>query len=225
MFFALEQGNRIVVAFTHLASVQALQYCHIVINHSLRQGKHIGKVVIESLGDIPRHFHVLNLVPTHGNPTRFEHKNIRRHQHRIAEQPHGYTEVWILSRFFIGLHRGLVCVSTVHKPLGGIAAQHPGKLRDLRNIRLAIEQGLVRVQPQSQPGGCNLFTGLAHKCGVPALNQGVIVSEKKERVDRIVPGCSNGWANSTNIVAQVRCAGSGNPGKNALLGHEFSLTQ
>ena len=42
--------------------------------------------VIESLGDIPRYFQVLNLIGPDGNDIAVVEQDIRRHQDRIGEQ-------------------------------------------------------------------------------------------------------------------------------------------
>ena len=191
-----------------------------VLDLGLGQGEQGGEVVVEALGDVAGHFHMLDLVAAHGHFVGAEHENVGRHQHRIAEQAHGHPEVRILPRFLIGLDRGLVGVGAVHQALGGTAAEDPGQLGDLRDIRLPIEYRTLGIQPQRQPGGGNLLAGLAHHRRILALDQGVVVRQEQERLRVGSVGSGNRGTYRAYIVAEVGGAGGGNASENALFAHD-----
>ena len=114
-------------------------------------------------------------------------------------------------------------MGAIHQALGGTAAEYPGQLGDFRYIRLAVEQGLVGIQSQGQPGRGDFLAGLANLCRILALDQRVVISKEKEGVHRLVVGSGDGRADSAHVVAQVGCASGGYPGKYALLGHGIPL--
>ncbi len=95
--------------------------------------------MVEPLGNIPGHFHVLYLVTANGHIVGVENQNIRCHQYRVGKQAHGDGKIRILSGLIIGLHGSLVGMGTVHQSLGRTAVENPGQLRHLGDIRLSVE--------------------------------------------------------------------------------------
>ena len=225
LLFALEERDRVVIAFAHLAPVQALQYGHVVIHPGPRQHEQLGDVVIETLRDIAGHLHVLNLIPPYRDVVGSKHKDVRRHQHGVAEQPHAHAEVRLLPRLCIGLDRGFVGVGAIHQSLGGATVENPGQFGDLGNIRLAIKHRPIGVQTQGQPGGGNFQRRAPHLRRVRALDQRVVIGEKEKRLAiRRRRGRDRG-AYRADIITQVRCARGGDPGQYAACAHDAGLAE
>ena len=182
----------------------------------------MGEIMVEALGDIPRHLDMLDLVSPHRNMAGVEHQDIRRHQYRVAEQAHGDTEVGVLARPLVGLYRRLVGVGTIHQALGRVATEHPGQLGNLGNIRLAVKKSLVGIQPEGQPGRCDFLAGLTHHLRVLAFDQGMVVRQEKKGIDGRIPGRRDGRANRPDIVTEVGCTAGGDSREKALPGHAKS---
>ncbi len=71
----------------------------------------------------------------------------------------------------------------VQQAFGGNAGQQPGQLGDFRDVGLAIEGHLVRVQATGQPGGGDFQARALDAQRVVALDQGVVVGQEVERID------------------------------------------
>ncbi|MNN54929.1 hypothetical protein D3C81_1697750 [compost metagenome] len=96
---------------------------------------------------------MLDLVTTDRHLVGVEHQDIGGHQHRVAEQAHGHAGVRVFAVLDVLVHRGLVGMRTVQQAFGSNAGQQPGQLGDFRDVGLAIEGHLVRVQATGQPSG------------------------------------------------------------------------
>jgi len=167
---------------------------------------------------------VLNLVAANRHLVRVEHQDVRGHQHRVAEQPHGDAGIRVFTLLDVLLHRGLVGVGTVKQALAGHAGEQPAQLGDLGDIRLAVEGCLVHIQAAGQPGGGDFQARTLNARRLVALDQRVVVGQKVERI-RIGRAAGNdGRANRARVVAQVRGAGGGDAGKDTS-GHGYRLNQ
>ena len=107
----------------------------------------------------------------------------------------------------------------VHQTLGGVAVEHPGKLGNLRNVRLPIEQRLLRIQAKRQPGRRNFLGGAAHHLGILALDQGMVIGAEKERLQRRVQRCRYRGTDSAHVITEVGSAGSRYTGEYPLFLH------
>ena len=63
-FFRQPQGNRVVVALGHLAAVMPGQHRDVFVHHGFRQYEMFAEMVVEALGNVARHFQVLDLLYT-----------------------------------------------------------------------------------------------------------------------------------------------------------------
>ena len=220
-----EQRDGVVVALAHLASVEAGQRGHFFLDHHLGQHEQIlalAEQMVEALADIARHLHVLDLVTTDRHLLRVEHQDVRRHQHRIAEQAHGHAGIRVFALFDVLVHRRLVGVGTVEQALAGDAGEQPAQLGNLGDVGLAVEGRLVGIQAQRQPGGCDFQARALNARRIIALDQRVVVGEEVEGVHLRVATGNDGRADGASVVAQVRCAGGGDTGKDTG-GHDVRL--
>ena len=216
-----EQRDGVVVALGHLAPVEAVEHLHLLVHRRLGQGEELPLVeVVEAPGHVAGHLDVLDLVTPHRHLVGVEHQDVGGHQHRVAEQAHGDALVRILVAGGLVLgHRRLVGMGAVHQPLGADAGEHPGQLGDLGDVRLAIEDGVVGIQAQGQPGGGDLQARLLHPARVLALDQRMQVGEEVVGLDVGVLARLDGGLDGADIVAEVGSTGGGDAGENAgLLG-------
>ncbi len=114
-------------------------------------------------------------------------------------------------------------MGTIEQPLGGHAAEQPGQLRNLGNIRLAIEHDLVRIQSQGKPGSGDLQSGLAQGSRILALDQGMQIRQKKVRLLLFGTAAADRGPDGPDIIAQVGCTRGGDAGKNRLPSHNRAL--
>ena len=87
-----KQRDGVVVTLGHLAPIETGQRGDALLDHRFGQGEELAAVaeqMIEALGNVTGHFHMLDLVTPHRHLVRVEHQDVRRHQHRIAVQAHG----------------------------------------------------------------------------------------------------------------------------------------
>jgi hypothetical protein len=170
--------------------------------------------IIEPGGDVAGHFQMLGLISADRHLAGLEHQNIRRHQHRVAEQPQGHALVGIL----VGIgqilgDRRLVGVRAVHQPFGGDAGQHPGQFQNLRDVGLGVENDVLDLQAQRQPGRGDFQPRAMHQRGVLALDQRVVIGQEVERLHVLTAAGLNGRQDRADVVAQMRGAGGGDAGE------------
>ena len=85
LFRRLKQRNGVAVGFGHFAPIQPHQQLHVFINRRFGQHENFfAKAVVKALGDIARHFNVLDLVASHGHAVGFEHEDVGGHQDGVA---------------------------------------------------------------------------------------------------------------------------------------------
>ena len=111
-------------------------------------------------------------------------------------------------------------MSPVHQTLGRDTGQQPGQFRDFGNIRLAIKNRLVRIQPQGHPGGGNFEGGLVDNLRVTTLDQRVIISQKITGPNPVFVTGLDGQLDGSNIVSQVGGAGGRDAGQNRMFTHD-----
>ena len=174
----------------------------------------LAEVVVETLGDVAGHLQVLDLVLAHGHDVGVEHQDVGGHEDGVGVEAHGDAFVRVLAAVvLVLLDRGLVGVGPVHEALGRHAGQDPGQLRDLRDVGLAVEGALVRVQAQGQPGGGHFEPGLVDALGLLAFDQGVEVGQEVVGVDVLVAAGLDARADGPDVIAQVWRAGGGDSGQ------------
>ena len=83
---------------------------------------------------------------------------------------------------------------------------------------MAVKGGACRIQPARQPSGGYGAGGLVNQRRVVAFDDAVVVGQKEKRFGIGLLAGGNGRTDGTDIVAQVRNAGGGDAGKDALLG-------
>ena len=157
---------------------------------------------------------MLDLVLAHRYLAGLEHQNVGRHQDRVAEQPHADPLVGVL----VGIghvvgHRRLVGVGAIHQSLGGDAGEDPGQLQDFRDVGLGVEDDVLDIQSQRQPGGGDFQPGTMHQCRVLTFDQGVIVGQEVERLHVPPPAGLDGGQDRADVVTEMRSAGGGDAGK------------
>jgi hypothetical protein len=63
--------------------------------------------VVETVGHVARHFHVLNLVAPHGHLVGVEHQDVGTHQHRVHEQAGGDVGIGVGAGSGVLVHAAL----------------------------------------------------------------------------------------------------------------------
>ncbi|MCY1400374.1 hypothetical protein D9M71_154540 [compost metagenome] len=216
LFGTAEQRDGVVVALRHLATIQAWQRGDALFDQRLGHGEELfalAKKMVEALADVPRHFHVLDLVATDRHLVRVEHQDVRGHQHRVAVQAHGDAGVRVFAGLDVLVHRSLVGVGAIEQALGGDAGQQPGQLGDFRDVGLAVEGHALDIQATGQPGRGDFQTRALDAQRVIALDQGVVVGQEVERIGIAVTAGDDRRADGASVVAQVRRAGGGDAGE------------
>jgi hypothetical protein len=113
------------------------------------------------------------------------------------------------------VHRGLVGMGTVEDALAGHAGEQPHQLGGFRDVALAIEPHLLRVQATSQPAGRDLQGRTLGTVRLLVLDQAVQVGQEEEALDALGLAGGNGRADGADVVAQMRSAGGGNASEDA----------
>ena len=104
-------------------------------------------------------------------------------------------------------------MGAVHQALGGHAGQHPGQFQDFRDVGLGVEDDVLDLQPQRQPGRRDFQPRAMDQSGVLAFDQGVIVRQKVERLHVPPAAGFDGGQDRADVVAQMRRAGGGDAGE------------
>ena len=217
-----KQRNRVVVAFAHLAAVQPGKRGHRGFDQRFGQHQLLPIQVVKALGNVARHFNVLDLVAPDRHLVRLEHQNIRRHQHRVHEEAGRDVGVRLVACCVIFVHRSFVSVRAVEHAFAGHASQQPGQLGDFRNVRLAVKGHALRVQTGGQPGGGNLQRGLLDAFGLAHFDQRVVVGQKVKALHAGRQAGTHCRAHCAHVVAQMGCARSGDAGQYAQFAHGCS---
>ena len=223
LFFGGEQRDGVVVALAHLAAVQPGQGGHVVFDHHRGQREVFAVEVVEARRDVARHFDVLDLVAAYRHLVGVEHQDVCRHQHRVHEQTGGDTRVRVFAGSVVFVDRGLVGVSAVEQAFAGDAGQQPGQFRDFRDVGLAVEGDLVRVQPAGQPGGRDLQRGALHPRRFAHLDEGVVVGQEIEIAGVGLAAGAHRGADGAHVVAQVGRARCGDAGEDATKAHGVQM--
>src|SRR5690606_22461768 len=215
-----EQRDRVVVTLRHLAAVETGQRGHVLLDHRLGQAEvllsgRLAVKVVEALAEVARHLDVLDLVAAHRHAVGVEQQDVGGHQHRVHEQPRVDAGVVVLAVGAVAVDRRLVGVRPVEDALAGHAREQPGQLGGLGHVGLAVEPDLARVQPAGQPRGGDFQRGALHARRVLHLDQRVQVGEEVEALDVRRLRRGHRRADRTDVVAQVRGAGSGDAGEDA----------
>ena len=171
--------------------------------------------MIETLADIARHLDVLDLVAPDRHAMRVEDQDVRGHQDRVHEQAGRDAGIAVLAVGQVAIDRGLVGMRAIEQSLRRHAGKHPGQLGDLGDIRLPIEEGAIRIEAKGQPGRRDLETRLRDPRRILALDQGVIVGEKVERLDIVATTGLDRGTDRADVVAEMGRAGRGDAGQRA----------
>ncbi|KAG0733259.1 hypothetical protein G6F23_013522 [Rhizopus arrhizus] len=143
---ARESRNGVVVALAHLAAVEAGQRCHLLVDHHVRQREVLLAVhVVEALGEVARHFDVLDLVAAHRHLVGLEDQDVGSHQHRVHEQAGADACILVHAFLAVLVHRRLVGMRAVEDALAGDGGQEPHQLGGLADVALAVEPHVFRV--------------------------------------------------------------------------------
>ena len=122
-----------------------------------RNGKGVGIDLVEAVGNIAAYLDVLLLVDADRHDIGLIQQDIRRHQHRIGEQP-GVDVVGVLCALVLELrHAGKL---TEH----GEAVEQPCQLGVLRHVRLDVQCVAFGVKP-ARKVKCQRFIGAAAQFG------------------------------------------------------------
>ena len=178
--------------------------------------------MVKALGNVARHFNVLDLVTPDRHLVRLEHQNICRHQHRVHEEAGRHVGVRVMAGGGVFIDRGLVRMGAVEQAFAGHAGQQPGQLGDFRNVRLAVKGHALRVQTGSQPGGGNLQRGLLYAFGLAHFDQRVVVGQKVKALHAGRQAGTHCRAHCAHVVAQMGRARSGDAGQYAQFAHGCS---
>ena len=150
---------------------------------------------------------MLFLVTAHRHAVCLEKQDVGRHQDRVAEQCHGNPLVRIAaSGLLIGGDRRLVGMCTIHEPFRRHGGQDPGKLGDLRHVGLTIEDGVLRIQAQRQPGGGDFHGGTLYLVRILVLHQRVQIRQEIEIPSLRGLAGRNAGTDRPDIITDVRGA-------------------
>ena len=198
---AAEQRDGVVVALAHLAAVQAGQGGHVLVDHRFGQHEVLAVEVVEAGAHVARHLDVLHLVAPHGHLVCLEHQDVGAHEHGVHEQAGGHAVVLLAPGRLVLVLRGLVGVGAVEQAFAGHAGQQPGQFGDFRNIGLAVEDHLLRVQAGSEPAGRDLQRGALDAHRVLALDERVVVGQEVEALHAGPQARLDRGANGAHVVA------------------------
>ena len=179
--------------------------------------------MIETLRNVAGHLHVLDLIPADRHLVRVEHQDVRRHQHRIAEQAHGHAGIRVFTGFDVLIHRSFVGMGAIEQALAGYASEQPAQLGNFRDVGLPVEGRPVDIQAASQPGRGNFQARALDAHRISALDQRMVVGKKVEGLHVGVATGDDGRANCARIVAEMRRAGGSDAGKDTS-GHGVRLS-
>ena len=126
--------------------------------------------LVELDRDVACHLDVLFLVAADRHDVRVVNQNVRRHQHRVGEQP-------VIRREPLGQFI-LVAVATLEQPHRRERRQQPSQLAHLRHIALAEEHRLGRVEPAREKIQRNVECVFTPFAGVEHRRHRVIVRDK-----------------------------------------------
>jgi hypothetical protein len=186
-----------------------------LVNGGLGQHEMLAVEVVEARAHVARHLDVLHLVAPHGHLVRLEHQNVGCHQHRVHEQARRHAVVALAAGFVVLVHAGLVGVGAVEQALAGHAGQQPGQLGDFGDIRLAVKNHFLGIQPGCQPARGNLQRRALDARRVFAFDERVVVGQKVKTLHAGAQAGGDGRADRADEVAQVRRAGGGDAGEKA----------
>ena len=155
-----------------------------------------------------------------GTLLRVEQQDVGGHQHRVHEQAGGDAGVVVLAFAAVAVDRRLVGVRAIEQALAGDAGQQPGQFRNLRDVGLAVEPHLLRIQPAGQPAAAISSVERCTRAGSSHLDQRVVVGEEIEALDAGRAAGGDRRADRADVVAQVRRAGGGDAGEDAGGSHE-----
>ena len=186
-----------------------------LINHGFRRGEVLAVEVIEAGGNVARHFNVLDLIAPHGHLAGAEHKDVGSHQHGVHEQARRYAVVQLAACGLVLVLRGLVGMSAVEQAFARHTGQQPAQLRDFRDVALAIESHLLRVQPGGQPAGGNFQRAALNARRLIAFDERVVVGQKVKALRIRLAAGMDGGTDGAHVVAQVWRARGGNASEDA----------
>ena len=171
--------------------------------------------MVEALGEIARHLDVLDLVTTHRHLVGVEDQDVGGHQHRVHEQAGADACVVVQLLLAVLVHRRLVGMGAVEDALAGDHGEEPHQLGGFRDVALAVEPHLVRVQAAGQPAGRDLQGRTLGALGLLRLDQAVQVGQEEEALDIRGLAGGNGRADRADVVAEMGSAGGGDAGEDA----------
>ena len=172
--------------------------------------------MVEALGDVAGHFHVLDLVAAYRHFVGVEHEDVGAHEDGVAVEAHFHAVVLVgLPSVEVGLHSGFVGVGAVHQAFGGDAGEYPVELGHFWDVALAVKRGALGVEAAGEPGGGHGLGGGVDDFGVVAFDDAVVVGQKEEGFGGRVGGGGNGGADGADVVAQMRDAGGGYAGEDS----------
>ena len=176
--------------------------------------------MIEPLGNIPCHLHVLLLISPYRHLCRFEHQDIGSHQDRVVVEGHDNALVWIgAAALLVRLHLCLVGMRTIHQAFCRHAVQNPGQFRNLRDIRLPVEIGIICIEATCKPRRRDFQPGALNAIGCLSFRQRMVIGEKIEVLPGQIPAGGDCRADGTDIVADVRGTGRRDTGEICFLSH------
>ena len=178
---AVREEDAVIVAFGHLAAVQAGALGRRG-EHGLGFGEELAVKIVEAPGDFAGQLHVGQLVFAHRHAVRSVHKDVRRHEHGIAEEAR-IAQVFVADLLLLFLVGGVA----LQPGNGRDHRQQERKLRVLLDVGLAEDDALFRVQASAHPIFDHFVDVAADLGGVGVVaGQGVPVGHKKVGFFRVL---------------------------------------
>ncbi len=174
--------------------------------------RHVGEVELGR--PVAGELEVLDLVPAHRDQVRAVEQDVRRHQHRVGEEPE-------VRRDAVG-DLVLVAVRPVEVGERDDGPEDPVQLGDLRDVALAEEDGPGRVEPEREEGHRRLAGERRRGDRVPDRGQRVEVGDEVQRLAAVLE--IDELADRAVVVADVLLPGGLDAGQDAHGAERRTLT-
>jgi hypothetical protein len=144
-----EDAVRAEAGLAHLRRrvLQVVDLCRLLDDVRVRDPHEPAEPCVEALREVAGQLEVLALVLPHGDEGGVVEKDVRRHEHRVGEQPDGCALVAVPSRLVLELGHPAGLTEA------GLAAEHPGELGVLGDVGLDEEDRALWVHTRSEELG------------------------------------------------------------------------
>ena len=110
----------------------------------------------------------------------------------VAEKPHRDVRIRVAACGDGGIDLGFVSVGAVQEALRHHAGKQPVERRDFRDVALAVENDVLRIESAGEPRCRNLHAAALDACRILALDERMQVGEEEEAFNVRIPAVLNG---------------------------------